>query len=302
MLLQEVETYGNLELLAKQTVEGFITGMHKSPFHGFSVEFAEHRQYNPGENTRNIDWKLFARSEKLFVKKFEEETNLRCRILLDISSSMYYPETKNSKLRFSVLAAASICNLLKKQRDAFAITTFDNALRFQGEMRSNPSHLGQTMRVLQPYWDNVLKPENAGGTSVGTTLQYIAQTTHRRSLIVIFSDMFDNNADDTSIWQALQQLRFNKHEVILFHIRHAPEEINFDFPNRPTRFVDLESGEKLLLNPGEIREYYTAQIEIFDKEIHTRCMQYKIDFYPIDVSKDFHQVLLPFYVKRMRMV
>jgi len=302
MLLQEVESYGNLELLAKQVVEGFITGMHKSPFHGFSVEFAEHRQYNPGENTRNLDWKLFARTDKLYVKRYDEETNLRCRILLDLSPSMHYPEGSNAKLRFSVLAAASICNLLKKQRDAYGITTFDDKVQYQGEMRSNPSHFNEILRNLQPLWDNLALPQIRNKTNVGNVLKYIAQTTHRRSLIVVFSDMFDSSENDAEIWQALQQLRFNKHEVILFHVRHAPEETALDFPNRPMRFVDLESGEKLMLNPAEIRDYYTDKINAFDKELKTRCMQYKIDFYPVDVSQDFHQVLMPFYVKRMRMV
>ncbi len=302
MLLQEVESYGNLELLAKQVVEGFITGMHKSPFHGFSVEFAEHRQYNPGENTRNLDWKLFARTDKLYVKRYDEETNLRCRILLDLSPSMHYPEGSNAKLRFSVLAAASICNLLKKQRDAYGITTFDDKVQYQGEMRSNPSHFNEILRNLQPLWDNLALPQIRNKTNVGNVLKYIAQTTHRRSLIVVFSDMFDSSENDAEIWQALQQLRFNKHEVILFHVRHAPEETALDFPNRPMRFVDLESGEKLMLNPAEIRDYYTDKINAFDKELKTRCMQYKIDFYSVDVSQDFHQVLMPFYVKRMRMV
>ncbi len=301
MLLQEVESYGNLELLARQVVEGFITGLHKSPFHGFSVEFAEHRQYNPGESTRNIDWKLFARTDKLFVKRFEEETNLRCRILLDLSPSMYFPEGKNSKLRFSVLAAASICNLLKRQRDAYGITTFDDKVEYMGELRSNPSHFNEILRILQPLWNQEELPSKSSNTSVGKTLQFIAQTTHRRSLIVVFSDMFDGSENEKEIWQALQQLRFMKHEVVLFHVRHAPEEIDLDFPNRPMRFVDLESGEKLLLNPAEIRDYYTQKVASFDHELKTRCMQYKIDFYPVDVSKDFHQVLLPFYVKRMRM-
>jgi uncharacterized protein (DUF58 family) len=306
VLLKEVESYGNLELLARQVVEGFITGLHKSPFHGFSVEFAEHRQYNPGESTRNIDWKLFGRTDRLYVKRYEEETNLRCRVLLDVSGSMYYPENVNSKIRFATLAAASIFNLLKKQRDAFGLTTFDTELRYNSEMRSSGQHFRELLHQLHPYW----QPENTTerrGSGIYNALQYLAQTTHRRSLVVVFSDMLNtgdggNDIEQKTLWSALQQLRFQKNEVILFHIRHEPEEALLDFPSRPMRFEDLESGEKMILNPAEIREEYKLRMQEFEKQIRTRCMQYKIDFYPVDVSRDFHQVLLPFYVKRMRMV
>lgn len=301
MLLEDVESYGNLELLARQVVEGFITGLHKSPFHGFSVEFAEHRQYNPGESTRNIDWKLFARTDKVFVKRFEEETNLRCRILLDLSPSMFFPEGINGKLRFSVLAAASIFNLLKKQRDALGLTTFSDHIINQTEMRSSPAHFNEILKYLQPLWEQKSAPATQDRTSVQKALEYVAQTSHRRSLVVIFSDMFDQESENSGIWKALQQLRFMKHEVILFHVRHAPMELQLDFPNKPMRFVDLETKETLLLNPIEIREEYETKMAEFTKELKTRCMQYKIDFYPVDSSLDFHQVLLPFYVKRMRL-
>lgn len=305
MLLKEIESYGNLELLAKQVVEGFITGLHKSPFHGFSVEFAEHRQYNPGESTKNIDWKLFARTDRLYVKRFEEETNLRCRILLDISGSMHYPEKINSKLRFSVLAAASIANLLKKQRDAFGLSTFDTKIIEHTEMRSNGQHFREILNKLQRYWEPTNSLPEHGQSDVTEALQFIAQTTNRRSLVVIFSDMFDSDlseAGNKKLWNTLQQLRFQKNEVILFHVQHKPEESLLNFPSRPFRFEDMETGEKLVMNPAEIKEEYQLRVANFEKEMRNKCMQYKIDFYPIDVSKEFHQVLLPFYIKRMRMV
>ena len=301
MLLTEIENYKNLDLLAKQVVEGFITGLHSSPFHGFSVEFAEHRHYNQGDNIRNIDWKLYGRTDKLFSKRYEEETNLRCRIVLDISPSMFYPQGRNDKLRFSVLAAASICNLLKKQRDAYGITGFDSEVRFQTEIRSNPKHLSEILSLLQPYWENKKLTEKQSGTQVTNTLNYIAQTTHKRSLVVIFTDMLQDNAGDEGIWQALQHIKFNKNEVILFHIQHRPDEANFEFESKPYRFVDLESGERIQLNPAEVKDEYVARMSAFEKQIIEKCLQYRIDFYPIDVSRDFHQVLLPFYVKRARM-
>lgn len=301
MLLKEIESYKNLEILARQVVEGFITGLHKSPFHGFSVEFAEHRQYNAGESTKNIDWKLYGRTDKVFVKRFEEETNLRCRILLDVSPSMYYPEKVHSKLKFATLAAASIAQLLKKQRDAFGLSTFDSAIREHTEMRSSPQHFRMILSKLQQFWEALAPAAQTESSKISEALEYIAATSNRRSLIVIFSDMLDSENHSDAVWAALQQLRFQKNEIILFHIAHSPEESELNFPSRPFRFEDIETGEKLIVNPAEIRDAYRVKSEAFQKEIREKCMQYRIDFHPIDVSKDLHQVLLPFYVKRMRM-
>lgn len=301
MLLKEIESYKNLEILARQVVEGFITGLHKSPFHGFSVEFAEHRQYNAGESTKNIDWKLYGRTDKVFVKRFEEETNLRCRILLDVSPSMYYPDKVHAKLKFATLAAASIAQLLKKQRDAFGLSTFDTMVREHTEMRSSPQHFRLILSKLQHLWEATTNESTAQRSHVSEALQYIASTSQRRSLIVILTDMLDSQDNSSAIWAALQQLRFQKNEIILFHISHAPEENELNFPSRPFRFEDMETGEKLIVNPAEIRDIYKQKSDAFQKELREKCMQYRIDFHPIDVSKDLHQVLLPFYVKRMRM-
>jgi uncharacterized protein (DUF58 family) len=301
MLLEEIQSYENLEMLASQVVEGFITGLHKSPFHGFSVEFAEHRPYNPGESTRNIDWKLFARTDKVFIKRYEEETNLRCRILLDLSSSMYYPSIGLHKLKFSVVGAASIIRLLAKQRDAFGITTFADDIIDQTPLRSSSAHMHECIRNLQNLWELKKAPEQTRGSEIAKALEYVAGTSNRRSLIVIFSDMFQDGIENEAIWRALQHLKFQKNEVILFHVRHEPEENQLDFEDRPLKFVDLESKETLLLNPAEVREIFTERVVKLDKELKNRCLQYKIDFYPIDASKDLHQVLLPFYLKRMRM-
>ncbi len=301
MLLEEVQQYGNLELLAKQVVEGFITGIHRSPFHGFSVEFAEHRPYNPGESTKNIDWKLYARTDRIYTKRFEEETNLRCRIVLDVSGSMYFPEASMAKLKFSVLAAASVCRLLYKQRDAFGLTTFGENIIQQTSARSSRAHLQEILHELQGYWDVKKEPQTSINTHIGYCLEQIALTQHRRSLVVIFSDMFENLADDENIWKAIQQIKFAKNEIILFHVQHAPQEVQFSFDNKPTRFIDTETGENILLNPAAIKDAYLSQISDMDKLIKDRCLQYNIDFYPIDVSGDFNQVLLPFYLKRMKL-
>ena len=201
--IQEVHRISGLEFLARQVVEGFITGLHKSPFHGFSVEFAEHRIYNSGESTRHIDWKLFGRTDKLFVKRYEEETNLRCQIVIDRSPSMYYPEKSTSgklppnKVSFAAYAAAAFVYMLKKQRDAVGLTVFADAIESQTPAKSSVAHqkliFSQLEKLLQSW-----KPEMKGKTSAVEALHRVAESVHKRSLIVVFTDLFDsgrNNKD-----------------------------------------------------------------------------------------------------------
>lgn len=297
-LLEIAESFDNLDLLASQVVEGFITGMHKSPFHGFSVEFAEHRLYNTGESTRNIDWKLYGRTDKLFVKRFDEETNLRCHLLLDVSPSMYYPKESRMKIRFASIAAAVLANLMKRQRDAFGLFKFSDRIVSSLDVRSSASHYNVLINELQ----NTLKsePEKAS-THVAETLDAIAEQIHRRSLVVIFSDMFDASEDNDALFDALQHLKFRKHEVILFHIVDGDTELEFNFSNRPYRFVDSETGEELKLYPDDVREIYLERITKFRADLRLKCNQYKIDYVEADVRKDFSQILLPFFAKRARM-
>lgn len=298
ILDQELLSTGNLELIANQVMEGFITGMHKSPFHGFSVEFAEHRQYNSGESTRHIDWKLFGRTEKVFVKKYQEETNLRCLILLDKSSSMYYPTKGLSKLGFSVIAAATLLKMLSKQRDAASLAFFSDQIDFQSETKSTPSHFRMLMNKLSELRQSQ-KPE--GSSKVVNVLHEIAEKQHRRSLIIIFSDMFDQSESSDELFQALQHLKYNKHEVVLFHTLLESTELNFEFENRPYLFEDLESGEKLKLFPSEVKDHYLLKMEEFYRELKFRCAQYHIDFIEAGIEKGFDQIMLPFLIKRQRM-
>lgn len=294
----------NLELLANQVVEGFIIGLHKSPFHGFSVEFAEHRLYNPGESTRHMDWKVYARTGKMFVKRYEEETNLRCQIVIDASSSMYFPkdaEAKINKLRFSIQSAAALVNLLKRQRDAAGLSIFTNQVTVNTDAKSSTKH----HQMLFAHLEKLLQqsPLNVK-TDASRCLHEIADTVHKRSMVVIFSDMFDNidHQSTDNLFSALQHLRYNKHEVILFHVIDKQKEIDFEFENRPYRFVDMESGEEVKLHSNEVREYYVSQIKKFEQELKLRCAQYKIDFVEADINKDFRQVLLPFLTKRTKML
>lgn len=294
----------NLELLAKQVVEGFIIGLHKSPFHGFSVEFAEHRLYNPGESTKHMDWKVYARTGKMFVKRYEEETNLRCQIVIDASSSMYFPKDepgKMNKLRFSIYSAAALFNLLKRQRDASGLSIFTDEVKVNTGAKSSTKHI----QLMYAQLENVLNqsPLNVK-TNAAKCLHEIADTVHKRSMIIIFSDMFDNidtkSADD--LFAALQHLKYNKHEVILFHVVDKSKEIDFEFENRPYEFIDMETGEKVKLQSNEVKDFYVTKMKAFEQDLKLRCGQYKIDFVEADINQDFRQVLLPFITKRAKMV
>lgn len=290
----------NLELLASQVVEGFITGLHKSPFHGFSVEFAEHRLYNTGESTRNIDWKLFARTDKLFVKRFEEETNLRCALFLDTSSSMYHPKVgETSKLRFSVLAAANLLMLLKRQRDASGLFLFDEDIHLATEIKSSATHYKNLLYQLSGLLQK--EEQNKKGTHLADTLHLLAERLHRRSLVMIFSDMFEDTQSADALFAALQHLRFNKHEVILFHTVDASRELDFTFDNRPYLLEDAETGEKVKLFPSEVRDLYLEKMNAFYKELRHRCAHYQIDFVETDINKSLEQVLMAFFTRRSRM-
>lgn len=301
----EVKDFGNLDLLARQVVEGFIIGLHKSPFHGFSVEFAEHRLYNQGESTRNIDWKVYARTDKLFTKRFEEETNLRCQIVMDASSSMFFPDISDTKSKpyinksiFSSLAAASLMNLLMKQRDAFGLTLFSNEVTLHTPCKSSTKHY----RLLLTHLHKLISdPPVNKTTAAAKALHEVAEAVHRRSLVVIFSDMFEASGDNEQLFAALQHLKHNKHEVILFHVTDKARELDFNFDNRPYLFVDLETGEKLRLQPNQVKAHYTQQLSQFMQELKFKCLQYKIDFVEADISRGFKTILQSYLVKRSKM-
>lgn len=300
MTLQEAAvSLNNLDLLASQVVEGFITGLHRSPFHGFSVEFAEHRLYNTGESTKNIDWKLLARTDKLFIKRYEEETNLRCHLLLDTSSSMYYPKPNNDKIKFATIAVAALSNLLKKQRDAFALTQFSDKVNYQSDVRSSSSHYHHIISQLQ---SSIHHQSESKTSEISETLNVIAEQIHRRSLVVILSDMFEQTDHTEELMNALQHLKFKKHEVIIFHVVDGNSELEFNFENRPYKFIDTETKEEIKLYPDEIKESYLNQINEHKRQIQLKCSQYKIDYVEADIRKDFSQILMPFFIKRQRLV
>lgn len=293
--------FGNLELLAKQVVEGFITGLHKSPFHGFSVEFAEHRLYNKGESTRHIDWKLYARSGKLFTKKYEEETNLRCQIVIDCSSSMYFPkDAELNKFDYSVYSAASLIELLKRQRDAVGLSFFSNKLELHTAAKSSMAHhrylYSELEKRMTQYSEGAKKETNAI-----QAIHDVAELCHQRSLIIIFSDMLDDPNHLDELFQAIQHMKHNKHEVILFHVMDKKMEVDFELDNRPYNLVDMETGESMKLQPAEIKDFYHESVEKYFTELKMRCTNYQIDFMTADINVGFEQILLQYMLKRQKL-
>ncbi len=302
--IEQLHQFDNLGLIAKEVVEGFITGLHRSPFHGFSVEFAEHRQYNQGESTKHIDWKLFARTDKLFVKQYEEETNLRCQLVIDTSSSMLFPYFKGkkhleNKLAFSVYTAAALIYLLRKQRDAVGLTLFSDEIEFH----TSPRISSVNAELMYGKLSELIKPENAHlrkNTNTTDVLHQIAENIHKRSLVVIFSDMIDSQKTE-ELFSALQHLRYNKHEVLLFHVTDHKQEREFQYSNRPHKFVDLETGQAVKFNPWEVKSHYVSTVKNYFDDLKVKCGQYQIDLAEADINKDFKEVLLAYLVKRKRL-
>lgn len=304
---QDIRALGsNLELLAQQVVEGFIVGMHRSPFHGFSVEFAEHRLYNTGDSTRNIDWKVYARTDKVFVKRYEEETNLRCHLVVDASSTMYYPWDEKqpekykyeNKFCFAARSAAVIMNAMRRQRDAFGLTLFDDEVRFSSGAKSSTVHY---RLLLSQLIDRIENPVLNKSTDLAASLHQIAESIHRRSLVVIFTDVMENKEKAEEIFAALQHLRYAKHEVILFHVTDKKKELDFEFENRPYLFVDMESGEEVRLQPNQVKEFYTKQVSAFTEQLRMKCLQFKIDFVEADINRGFVPILQTWMTKRAKM-
>tara|TARA_B110000003_G_scaffold265311_1_gene291027 strand:- start:34 stop:960 length:927 start_codon:yes stop_codon:yes gene_type:complete len=297
----------NLELFAKQIVEGYVTGLHKSPFHGFSVEFAEHRLYNSGESTRHIDWKLFGRTDKLFVKRFEEETNLRCQIVIDASSSMYYPNYDEpslinpNKILFSIYASAVLMNLLKRQRDAVGISTFTNKLDFHSPNKTTQKHYNLLYNELNKLLKiNAIKQKRSTVTS--EALHQISEMLNKRSMVMIFTDMVSSTENLDDQFEALKHLKYNRHEIVLFFLTEPKTEIDLKFNNKPHKFIDVETGESVNVSPVQIQRSYREQMKNNISELKLRCLQYKIDLVEVDINKGFEQILVSYLLKRKKML
>ena len=303
--LNKASGFKNLELLAKQVVEGFIAGMHKSPFHGFSAEFAEHKIYNQGESTRHIDWKLFAKTDKLYTKRYDDETNLRCHIIVDNSSSMHYPKMDSfsidslNKIGFSALASAALMHMLKKQRDAVGLSVYSDSYDFYAPEKGSERHHQMLLNQLSEAV--VSKPLNKK-TETYKYLHLIAEKIHRRSMIFLFTDMFQTSEDETKLFEALRHLKYNKHEVILFHVIDKEKELKFDFDNKPKKFVDVETGEHINLYADSIKENYNTAGRDYFSALRLKCAQYKIKYVEADINNHFNNVLTTYMVERQKFV
>ncbi|MEM6628316.1 MAG: DUF58 domain-containing protein [Bacteroidota bacterium] len=288
----------NIEIKAKLIVEGFITGLHRSPYHGFSVEFAEHRPYNAGESLRNIDWKVYGKTNKLFSKKYEEETNLRCQVVLDISDSMRYPVTGISKLEYGAYLAAALQYLMIGQRDAAGMTLFDEEIRFTAPPKSKYSWLVPIFKELE----RVVKEVNlfTHKTATAKVLHTLAKKFHRRSFIVLITDLFNQLEAEEEFFKALQHLRHEKHEVIVFHLLDRKTEEKFDFPNKPIILKDLENGEQIEVNPHQIRDQYSQIIKDYTATFKQKCYEFNISFIEVDIATPYDKVLTDYLLKRRK--
>ena len=302
--IEQIKLANNIEFFARQVVEGFITGKHKSPYHGFSVEFAEHKLYNNGESTRHIDWKLFARSDKLFVKRFEEETNLRCQIVIDTSSSMFYPNFNNislenpNKIIFSVYASSVLMQLFKKQRDAVGLSTYSNEIENHIIAKTSSRHHQLIYNEFEKILSIDAKLSQRKSATI-SSLHEIAERINQRSLVILFTDLIsDNNLDD--VFDAFRHLKHKRNEVILFHLADVSKEQKLEFENKPYNFIDVESGDNIKINPSHYKDNYFEKVDSYLNELRLKCLQYKIDLIEVDINKGYDQIITSYLLKRQK--
>ena len=293
--VDEAREFKHLTLLAKKEVEGFITGLHKSPFKGFSVEFAEHKAYVTGSSTRNIDWKLYARTDKLYTKEYDAETNLRCILAVDVSGSMFYPN-KGDKLKYATFSALALSHMLKGQQDAFGGLIFSDQIIDKTPIKSTKANLIQLEQLLYKAGER----QERTTSNISKCIHELSEVVHKRSLIVIFSDMLNKSTEEEDLFSSLLHLRHNKHDVLLFHVHDSQTEHAFNFDDRMHEFVDLESGEKVRINPSEIKDQVTPLLKEKVKDIEIKCGMAGIDYVEIDINKPLEQVLIPFLKRRQK--
>jgi uncharacterized protein (DUF58 family) len=296
MKLTDVMHYSNLSFLAKKAMEGFITGIHKSPLRGYSVEFAEHRSYNQGDNIKNLDWKLLAKTDKKYIKEFIEETNLRCHFWIDMSDSMRFPEKEQLKLKFALLSAASMGYLLHRQRDAFRFTLFNSEKTlWESELKSTQSHLQYCIHHFNTLWDGNKTEHALGSFSFNQLLKGVK----KRNLVVILSDFLfepQERTEDT-FWQTVSYLHFLKCDVLLLHITDHEIERNLALGDQPIHFIDLETEQRIKLHPSEYMEAYKKQEKQRVDALKERCLSLGLHYFDCDVHKDVEFALQQFFIQ-----
>lgn len=278
----------NMSLRARLVVEGYLIGQHKSPYHGFSVEFAEHRAYGHGDETRHIDWKLYGKTDRYYIKRFEEETNLKTHILLDISESMQFASKDISKMTYGSYVAAALTHLMLSQKDGIGLILFDEKIRKFIPARASQSHSKTIMSALE----NI---RSGNDTKIRTTLDYMAERIKKRGLIILISDLMD---DPEQVLIGLNHFRYNKQEVIVFHLMDRQEK-DFNFKER-TQFKDMETGELITTDPWHIRSDYQNLINSIKKKYQSGCRKQKIDYVPLFTDQPLDIALNEYLNKRRK--
>lgn len=292
-----------LELRARKIVEGFISGLHRSPYYGFSVEFAEHRPYNAGDDLKHVDWKVYAKTERFYVKQYEEETNLRCFVMLDTSSSMYYKYFGEwTKLRYGIHFAAALLYLMHRQRDASGLIPFSDEVDAFIPAKSSYTHLRQVFTALERLLD---EEETEGGkqrkTSSARVIHEMAERLKHRSLVVVITDLFENVQDHDNLISSLKHLRHRKHEVLLFNVMERRSELELDFPEQRFMMEDMETGSQMEVRPGQIRDAYRKKVEEYIHRFRMACSEFQIDFEQLDTEEAFDLALLSYLNKRKKL-
>ncbi len=288
-----------MDLRARLAVEGFITGLHRSPYHGFSVEFAEHRPYNPGDELRHVDWKVFGKTDRHYVKQFQEETNLRHYVVLDTSPSMRYRRSGSlSKLTYGAYLAAALHYLMIKQRDATGLIGFDQSVHTLLRPKSTASYLRRILAELERF---TALPPNGKKTHASAALHEVAERISRRSFVVVITDLFENVGAAEDLVRALRHLRHRGHEVLVFRILESDTERRFNFDDVPMVFRDMETGEEMALHPAQLREDYVRAVQEFSRNFRRRCLEQNVEIVELDTGEPYSTALLSYLNRRRRL-
>lgn len=292
-----------LHLKARTIAEGFISGLHRSPFHGFSVEFAEHRPYNQGDDFKHIDWKVYGKTERFYVKQFEAETNLRAHVVLDVSPSMHFKyHAEWTKLRYAIHFAAALVYMMHRQRDACGLVLFDEDIQFNLPPKSSYSHIRHLFSKLDEELAKKLPSRDQKSKSASSVaLHKLAEQLKRRSLVIILTDLFENVKHHEELISSLRHLKHQKHEVLLFNILEKRSERDLDLPDGKFLFEDMETGEELELVPAQVKNEYRKKMDNYLKNFRIACSDSGIDFEEIDTESSFDIALLAYLNKRKRL-
>ena len=286
---ETVALLNSMSLRARLVVEGYIIGHHRSPYHGFSVEFAEHRSYGPGDEIKHIDWKLFGKTDRLYVKRYEEETNLRAHIILDTSKSMLYNSAEVSKLSYANSLAASLSYLMINQQDAVGIAKFSDKIDTFIPPKARPSHLNLILSQLDDKYSGY-------DTQIGIVLHELADRIKKRGMVILISDLLD---EPENIMKGLKHFRHQNQEVIVFHIQDRKES-EFDFDTR-TKFFDMETGEEIVTEPWHIRSNYNELISKLESNYKSNCRENLIDYVPLFTDQSLDIGITEYLIKRSKL-